>query len=246
MRALQRLKNSIRHQGLRTTIFKFYVLILDFFFDIKYRTDTCKLSKLDDLTIESDNKERGAIYQATRIIPLKKIFNSIKRMIPPNGVFVDFGCGKGRVLLIASQFGFKKVRGVEFAHELCEIAKNNCAVYKRKTKVRTEFQIIESDVVDYVIKNDENVFFMFNPFDEAVLSEVLNNIATSLTIQPRRILIIYYNPKYGNYIEQQDNFVKSGELLFWGYNFAVYSISESLSLSTRSKRHGTRGDELSR
>lgn len=226
MRTFKRAKISLRQQGLWATIFKFYILIIDFYFDIKYETDTCRKIKLDNLTIESYNRERGVDYQVTRVVPLKKLFNNIKLMIPADSLFVDFGCGKGRVLLIAAQFGFREVRGVEFAHELCEIAKNNCAVYKAKTAVRTEFQIIESDVVDYVINTDENVFFMFNPFDEMVLRKVLNNIATSLKVQPRRTLIIYYNPKYGNFIEQHDNFIKSEDFVFWGYNFTVYSNSD--------------------
>lgn len=219
----RRIKNSLEQHGLRATVFKFFGLIVDYSFDIKYRTDICAWVKLDDLTIESDNKGIGFRYQPTRVVSLRKLFNNIKLMIPAGSVFVDFGCGKGRVLLIAAEFGFRKVRGVEFAHELCKIAKNNCAVYKRKTGTKTEFQIIDSDVVDYIINNDENVFFMYNPFKEAVLREVLNNITSSLNIQPRRILIIYLNPQPDNVIAQQDNFVKSGEFFFWGHNFAIYS-----------------------
>jgi hypothetical protein len=124
---------------------------------------------------------------------------------------------------------------VEFAHELSEIARNNCAVYKSKTAVRTEFRIIESDVADYVINTDETVFFMSNPFDEVALRKVLNNIATSLKIQPRRTLIIYYNPIYGNFIEQHDNFVKSGHFVCWGENFTVYSNINLASLASSSR-----------
>jgi SAM-dependent methyltransferase len=144
-------------------------------------------------------------------------------MIPADGVFVDLGCGKGRVLLIASQFCFREVRGVEFAQELCEIAKDNCAVYKSKTGVGTEFRIIESDVVDYIIKTNEIVFYMFNPFDDKVLTVVLNNIARSLKIKPRKILTIYFNPLGGNFIEQHHNFIKWGEVDCYGYNFTVYT-----------------------
>lgn len=231
MGALRRFTKSLRELGLRTTIFRFYVVIVDFFFDRKYGTDTFTWSGQDDVTIENDNKERGQSYQGTRIVPLRKLLNSIKSMIPANGVLVDIGCGKGRVLLIASQFGFRKARGVEYAHELCEIAKNNCAVFKRKTGSETEFQIIEADAANYVIKNDENVFFMFNPFDKVVMNEVLNNISASLKIQPRRILIIYCTPTCGSFIEQQGSFVKSGEFIFAGLEFAIYSDSESFSKS---------------
>lgn len=221
MKALQRLYNSLKRKGLTATISVILSHIIDYYFDMKYGTNTMSRSKLEDLKIESNYKERGGMYQATRALPLRKLFKNL--MIPNGSVFVDFGCGKGRVLLIASAFGFKELRGVEFSPELCEIAQNNCSVYKDKTKGKAEFRIIESDVVDYIIKDDENVFFMFNPFDAVVLSKVIKNIITSLTRQPRKILIIYHNPVYGGIIENQGSFVKLEEFAFWGQDFAVYS-----------------------
>ncbi len=145
-------------------------------------------------------------------------------MIPANGVFVDFGCGKGRVLLLASEFGFAKVRGVDFAPEFCAVARSNYIVYQNRTGVKTEFRIIESDVVDYVINKEDNVFFMYNPFDGVVMSRVLDNIAASLEMQPRRILIIYHNPVHSNIIEERCIVFKSKELTFKGsYSYVVYS-----------------------
>jgi SAM-dependent methyltransferase len=227
MKIFQMVKIALVRYGLWGAIMQGYVMfqipIVDFFFDFIYRTDTRREENLDDLTIGSENKKRGVRYEPTKVLPLRKLFKYIRLMIPTNRIFVDFGCGKGRVLLIASNFGFKEVRGVEFAHELCEIAKNNCAVYKHQTAVSTEFKIIESDVVDYIINPDENVFFMFNPFDEIILNKIINNITTSLNIQPRRILIIYNHPKYNNVIEQQDKFARLEECVFGGIRFALYS-----------------------
>jgi predicted RNA methylase len=223
MESIQRLSYSIRHLGLRASFLKIYLLLIDLFFDRKYGTHTTTPMKIKNLTIKSDNRNRGITYQATRVIPLKKMFCKMKSALPANSVFVDLGCGKGRTLLIASQFGLKKAVGVEFAHELCETAKKNCAVYKAKTAILTEFQIIEADVVNYHIKTNENIFFMFNPFDDVILGKVLDNISSSLKTAYRKTLIIYCNPKYGNLIEKCDNFFKSAEFVFMGYTFAVYS-----------------------
>lgn len=227
MKYFQTIKIALVRYGLWGTIVQVYIMfqipIIDFFFDFIYRTDTRREENLDDLMIGSENKERGVRYEPTKVLPLRKLFKYIRLTIPVDGIFVDFGCGKGRVLLIASNFGFKEVRGVEFAHELCKIANNNCDVYKRQTAVRTEFKIIESDVVDYIINPDENVFFMFNPFDEIIMNKIIKNIATSLKTQPRRILIIYNRPKYSKVIEQQDKFVRLEECVFGGIRFALYS-----------------------
>ena len=218
---LRMIHDSIKQKGLRRTIYRICNRLIGYAFDIKYRTNTTSHVRLKDLEIQSNNKERGVQYEPTNIIPLKKLFNNLK--LPVHSVFVDLGCGKGRVLLIASEFGFKEVRGIEFSYELCNIAKKNWSNYKRKIGVETTFQIIESDVVDYTIKNDENVFFMFNPFDEVVLRKILENITVSLKTRSRKIWFVYRNPKHINIIAKYGGFVKLKELIFWGDDFMVYS-----------------------
>jgi SAM-dependent methyltransferase len=203
------------------------VLIEDRLFDFRYKTDTCEWAQLSDLTIDSTSKERGRRYQPTMVNPLRKLFKELRPIFPGDTVFIDLGCGKGRVLLIASKFGFREVRGVEFAHELCEIAKNNCSVYRDKTGVRTVFKIIESDVADYRISPDENVFYMFNPFDATILRKVLDNISDSLLMHPRRILIIYYNPECYDVIEKRSNFEKIREFSFIGHRLSKVSVYSS-------------------
>ena len=208
-------------------MYRIVVRFADYYFDIRYGTDTRSWLELNGLTIESDNLKRAGLgrYEPTRVLYLRKLFHNIKSMIPTHGAFVDLGCGKGRVLLIASEFGFAKVRGVEFAHELCEIALKNCAVYRDKTELGTEFRIIESDAAGYAINNDENVFFMYNPFDDVVMNKVLDNIAASLEMQPRRIWIIYNYPVHGNTIEEHGSFVKKRDFVL-GHHCAVYTNSD--------------------
>jgi 16S rRNA G966 N2-methylase RsmD len=220
---LQRLRTNLRSEGLKMSVLKVYALIVDRLFDIRYGIDTCTPSKLAELTIDSDNKARAKMYWPTRVVALRKLFNVIKPMIPADSVFVDFGCGKGRVLLLASEFGFKEVRGVEFAHELCEIAKKNGAVYKARRGFSNECRIIECDATNYTINTDENVFFMFDPFDETILIKVLSNIAASLQRQRRKILIIYHRPKYDHIIEQGDDFTRLREFRFYSLQFVIYS-----------------------
>jgi len=222
---LQKTKTVLQRYGLKGTILKLYSRITYNWFDLRYGTDTSTMVPLEQLTIDSDNKTKGYTYGPSRARPLKKLLSTIKSPILADSVFLDLGCGKGKPLLVASEFGFKELRGVEFAKELCEIAKTNIAIYKTKTGVSAQFQIIESDVIDYVIKTDENVFFMGNPFDEIILNKVLHNIKSSLLIYPRKILIIYYYPIHRHVIESSNMFVKLQDLSFEEDNFVVYSNS---------------------
>lgn len=223
MWAYRRLKESIADQGLLATGSKFLNLLADPLFDIRYGTDTGGWARPEGLTIASPNRDRATTSMPTRVRPLRLLFNTLAPMVQTKGAFVDFGCGKGRALLVAAESGFREVRGVEFAHELCEIAKRNCEIYNRRTGKWTSFQVIESDAVDYAIRDDEDVFFMFNPFDEVVMNEILNNLAASILKQPRKLLIIYNNPRFGELIERHDRFLKTKDLVLSGNRFTLYS-----------------------
>jgi SAM-dependent methyltransferase len=221
MTLLQRLRTSFRHQGPWATVVKFYAILADRWQDFRYGLDTA--AGAEPLTITGENRGRSFGYQPTRAMPLRRLFRLLQPVLPPDRVLVDLGCGKGRVLLVATEFGFREARGVEFARELCEIAKKNCEKLLARTRTNTRCRIIEADAALYEIQADENVFFMFNPFDEVVLERVLGNIAASWRAAPRKILIIYYNPKCAQVIEQQPEFTRLRQFDFWGFQFTVYA-----------------------
>jgi SAM-dependent methyltransferase len=220
---LRRILKSLKRHGLKATLLKFYVAWVDYWFDVRYGTDTCRWMLLHDLNIRSENKERGVRYEPARIVLLRKMFVQIRSLILRGGVVVDLGAGKGRVLLIASEFGFTGARGVEFAPELCTVARHNCEKYRQSKGTTTEFRIVEADVVDYPVGPDENVFVMFNPFDDVVLDKVLDNLVRSLAAHPRRIVIGYYNPEHNDVITRHPGFVRTVEMSTWGYHFTLYS-----------------------
>ena len=180
---------SLKERGPLRTLLIALSYCADYLFDMKYKTDTFSSVELDALGDDDTKKEHAIGYYVTRMVPLRKLFKALR--IQPGKVLVDLGCGKGRVLLIASEFGFKEVRGVEISPLLCDIAKNNCSIYKARTNTNADFAILESDVLDYRIKDDEDVFFLFNPFDAYILKQVLQNILASLQRRKRKIWIIY-------------------------------------------------------
>ena len=72
-------------------------------------------------------------YFPTRARHIKKILKT--QIFPSKSVFVNIGSGKGRNLLIASQFNFKRVVGIEFSKEFCEIAKKNVDIFSLKKEM---------------------------------------------------------------------------------------------------------------
>ena len=103
--------------------------ISDYLFDFRYGTSTGGWIPASQLQINSGNVEHSARYQATKTRPFRKLLKKLS--FPKNSVFVDVGAGKGKALLIASGYGFERLSGIEFAHDLCEIAKSNVDVYRK-------------------------------------------------------------------------------------------------------------------
>jgi SAM-dependent methyltransferase len=219
---LRRLWLSVKSQGLLGTSHKLSMVMADHLFDLRYRVNTCGWARLHGLTIASENKGNGYSYEPAKVVLIRKLLGIVRPFVPSDSVLVDFGCGKGRVLLVASEFGFKGARGIEFASELCKVARQNVAAFRRQTSIGTELSVIEADASNYRISEDEYVFFMFNPFDETVLSPVMDHIEASLQRYPRRVFIIYQNPKWKNVIETRESFFLMQKLDLWGNHFNIY------------------------
>jgi len=197
---------SIRKRGLGQTFYFFLLKISNKYFDYKFGLDTSSDVELDNLVFISENKKEGENYGT--ISPL--LFNKIMRTIPigTDDVFIDFGSGKGRILLLASQFGFCKIKGVEFSPELNIIAQNNILKWMRYfPNTKGKFQLIESDVLLYKFNHTENILYLYNPFSEMILIPLLQNIQKSMKYYERQIFIIYVNQHYNSVIENYNFFL---------------------------------------
>jgi SAM-dependent methyltransferase len=204
-------------------------------FDLKYGTNTTRRVQLPDLDdIEGENKQRGVNYVPTKMGPFIKVMDALH--FPPGSVFVDLGCGKGRPLLLASGYPFQRIVGVEFSHRLCEEARKNWSTYQRKRGVRAEVEIIEADVVDYELKDDENVFYMFNPFDAEVVGKILKNIGSSIERRKRTIWLIYNNPKWHDAVIESGLFVRTGAFSFPTTQYGVYTTREEVTVHPKTGR----------
>ena len=169
------------------------------YFDWRYDVDTASNLSLRAMDFKNPNKPEGVEYGTIPPYLIKKILDQVN--YDQSDVFLDFGCGKGRVLLIASKYKFKKIIGIEFSPELAGIALKNilsCRDYNNFDIDR--IKIIEKDVLDYKYNNDETVFYLYNPFSNIILDQLCGQIVKSIHHKPRRVYIIYVNPIFANII----------------------------------------------
>src|SRR4051794_33182105 len=171
-------RDSIQQRGWLQTGRVVFSVVADLWFDVKHGTDTVRWVPLGELQISSPNKAHAVQYQATKFRAFRAML--LRLNLPRDGVFIDFGSGKGRGLLMAGQHGFGKVIGVEFSKELCAVARANLDRFKFLNMPRTNFEVVESDVTRFPIVPEANIFYFYNPFNEVVLRQVLQNIKDSV------------------------------------------------------------------
>jgi SAM-dependent methyltransferase len=109
-------------------------------------------------------------------------------------VFVEFGCGKGRVVLDAARrYRFRRVVGVELAPDLSDVARQLLEGDDGNLRCR-DVRIETTDATAFEIPDDMTYAYFYNPFNGAIFEEVCANIAASLQRSPRFLRVIYLNP----------------------------------------------------
>jgi len=226
MSVMRRLKNVVRGQGIAAIPAKMASALYDRAFECRHGLETLAIAKLDGLTIRAGERTQGFYYEGMRMLPLRRLFAELRHLVPPDAALVDLGCGKGKVLLAAAEAGVAKIRGVEFAHELCEQARVNWAAFQSRTAVSAVVDVIESDAGVYPIQPDESLFFLFNPFNEVVLDRVLTNVSTSVVAHPRRVYIAaaYLSERYRRVFAAHPEYALDREVKSWGCRFTIYAM----------------------
>lgn len=189
-------------------------------YDFREGTDTAGVVGLGGLSIASPNKHRGVYYGATKQRPFLEV---LERVAPPKAcTFVDVGCGKGKVLLMAMDYGFNHVTGIEFSSELCAFACRNVEAVRRRRGLACEIEVLECDATDYPVRPGDGVFFLFHPFDESIMSIFIEHVAESVRRHPRPIWLIYSYPVHNNVIEKHPLFSSHEAYHVRGTPYMVY------------------------
>jgi len=138
------------------------------------------------------------IHDAERILYVAAPRGTLRQALPTAAVtdldvFLDAGCGKGRMLLEAARhYRFQRVVGVELVPELLETAKMNVEAWR--SRLYCPVELIESDIVDYAIPDDVTVIFLQNPFRGQPFRVFLDSLSASLSRRRRPLTVIYFNP----------------------------------------------------
>jgi SAM-dependent methyltransferase len=108
--------------------------------------------------------------------------------------FVDLGSGKGRTLLMAADYAFRSIVGVELLPALHRAAQDNLSKYRSESQKCFAIESICADATIFPFPDEPTLLFLFNPFPESGLRRVIANLEQSLREHPRKVYVLYHNP----------------------------------------------------
>lgn len=158
-------------------------------------------------------------------------------------VFLDVGAGKGRALLLASEYPFLRVEGIELNPDLASIAEANVALWQRDAQANPLSPLIvhHADASTHPLPQEPILAFLFHPFELPILRRFLNHVETSLARQPRPLDLIYVNAEHDSYLDRHPAFTR----LWTGLvPMTPEDHVADLEAIAEQKEYGSTGDEL--
>ncbi len=168
-------------------------------------------------TINSPNTKWGGYYFPSHEEQFHGIMSSLA-IRPSDYVFIDLGAGKGLPLLLAAEYSFQSITGVEYSKALVETANQNIEAYRRQTGSDDRIQCIWGDATDFKFPDQPTILYLFNPFQGKVMDRVVANVEKSLRTAPRDLWVVYVNPWEGRKFRRSRMF----ETIEWNLEYSVH------------------------
>jgi SAM-dependent methyltransferase len=135
-----------------------------------------------------NNWVHGAQYQPSNPQEFQRLFSAAP-IRHEQYIFIDVGSGKGRALVLAARYPFKRMVGIEYSKELHAIAERNVVTAGLSGRI----ELVCCDALDYSLPAEPLVIFLYNPFDGAIMRPFVANVEHSLRQNPRPMWVLYSN-----------------------------------------------------
>lgn len=121
--------------------------------------------------------------------------------------FVDLGCGKGLPLVVASEYPFLRIVGVELSPSLCAIARSNAARIATDYPSRTAIEVVEGDMTTAELPSGYVVVFLYNPAYKPLIRKLAKRLAEHQAAG-NKVMVVYYNPAGAQAFDDQPGFAR--------------------------------------
>lgn len=219
-------------------------------FDQAHGVDTSGLVPARHLVTGHANDEHVTAYYGVAPSILRALIEQWRQTLPPQPIerytFIDVGCGKGRGLLLASEYSFCKVVGIELNPGMAAIAQQNVEHWTRThaadpTAARpAPIEVVEQDALDFALPATPTLLFLFHPFEAPVLKLLLRRIETQFAQRPDTLDLLYVNAECADVLDRNPGFT---QLFLDNVRMSSEDHAADLEAIARQKEYGSTGDE---
>ena len=226
-------------------------------FDQMHGVDTSGLVPARHLLTGHPNDEHVTAYYAVAPSILRALIGLWRETVPPHPIssysFVDVGAGKGRGLLVASEYRFRKVVGIELNPQLATVARSNAAQWTRAhaadptSEPIAPIEVLEQDALEFELPSTPTLLFLFHPFEAPVLEQFIDRIDTQLSARTKSssrqkpaLDLIYVNAECATVLDRHPAFT---QLLLQHVKMSEEDHAADLEAIAQQKEYGSTGDE---
>lgn len=163
----------------------------DLAFDRRFGVDTAGLVIPAESDVIGASWAYGSRYQGIDVDSLEQTLHDLQIDFRQFS-FIDMGSGKGRAVLAASRYPFANVIGVEYSAQLHAAAQQNLDRFPKEEVRCGNLELICDDATRFGLPSGPIVLFLYNPFGEVVMKEVVANVERSLQEESRRVIVLYF------------------------------------------------------
>ena len=158
-------------------------------------------------------------------------------------VFLDVGAGKGRAMLVASQYPFQRVEGIELSPKLARVAEANIAKFEQhpENDELSPLMLIEGDATKHLLPSGPSLAFLFHPFELPVLQRFIAHIERTLAEHPHPFDLIYANTEHDLWLDKHPSFER---VWFGSVPMSAEDHAADLAEILQQQEYGSTGDEL--
>jgi SAM-dependent methyltransferase len=156
----------------------------------------------------------NSVYQPIPPDQFREIMSALSADLAPETnfsqfTFIDIGAGKGRALLLASEFDFRRIIGVELLPELVKVARENVSEFERRG-MRSGIEVVCGDATNFTLPAEPAVIFLFNPLPESSLRKFLENLERWIGQNSDPVYVVYANPIFEKIIGSVPSLARIG------------------------------------
>jgi len=192
-------------------------------YGIRFGFETLGMVSGDALAIDRNLQAHARPYLPTPFYFACHAFRYLPADVS-DSVFVEMGCGLGRVMLYASGFPFRKLIGIEVSEPLAAAARRNLERFYRKRRQRSPpWQVVCCDAAAFDVPVESAVFYFADPFDDTVMAPVIDNIVATVVNARRRAFVIYVHPAHPEVLTDRGFRLVASEIDMNNRGFSIFT-----------------------